>query len=75
MRIKILSPKEMIEGFIGYLVQVKAGNRFGNLLNKIWQNIYSFYQVEEITKKLYNNITNSIQGIIQNRYYIYKFSK
>ena len=61
MRIRILSPKEMIEGFIGCLAPVKAGNTFGNLLNKIRQNIYSFYQVKEITKNVDNNITNSIK--------------
>ena len=61
MRIRILSPKEMIEGFIGYLAPVNADNTFGNLLNKIRQNIYSFYQVKEITKNVYNNITNSIK--------------
>ena len=58
MRIRILSPKEMIEGFIGYLAPVNADNTFGN---QIRQNIYSFYQVKEITKNVYNNITNSIK--------------
>ena len=43
------------------LAQVKAGNTSENLLNKIHQIIYSFYRKKEVTKKVYNNITNSIK--------------
>ena len=43
------------------LAQVKVGNTFENLLNEIWQNIYFLYRVKEITKKVYNNIMNSIK--------------
>ena len=42
------------------LAQVIAGNTSENLLNEIRQIIYSLYQAKEITKKVYNNITNSI---------------
>ena len=42
------------------LAQVNAGNTSENLLNKIRQIIYSLYQAKEITKKLYNNIMNSV---------------
>ena len=43
------------------LAQVKAGNAFGNLLNQIRKIIYSLYQVEEITKKVYKDIMNSMK--------------
>ena len=45
--------------------QVKAGNTSENLLNCIRQIIYSLYREKEITKKVYNNIMNSIN--LQNR--------
>ena len=32
-----------------------------NVLSEIRQIIYSLYQAKEITKKLYNNITNSLK--------------
>ena len=43
------------------LAQVKAGNTSENLLNEIKQIIYSLYRVIQITKKVYNNIINSIK--------------
>ena len=43
------------------LAQVKVGNISENLLNEIRQIIYYLYQAKEITKKVYNNITNSIK--------------
>ena len=47
------------------LAQVKAGNTSVNVivikLNVIRQIIYSLYQAKEITKKVYNNIMNSIK--------------
>ena len=44
------------------LAQVKASNTSENLLNEIRQMIYSLYWVKEITKKVYNNIMNSIKA-------------
>ena len=41
------------------LAQVKAGNNLG-LLNEIRQIVYSLYQLKQITKKLYNDIQQSI---------------
>ena len=41
-------------------VQVKTGNTSENLLNEIREIIYSLYRAKEITKKVYNNIINSI---------------
>ena len=43
------------------LAQVKAGNTSENLLNKMRQIIYYLYRAKEITKKVYNNIMNSIR--------------
>ena len=43
------------------LAQVKAGNNSESLLNKIRQIFYSLYQSKQITKKVCNNIIESIQ--------------
>ena len=43
------------------LAQVKAGNNSESLLNEIRQIVYSPYQSKQITKKVYNNIIESIQ--------------
>ena len=44
------------------LAQVKARNTSENLLNEIRQILYSLYQVKEITKKVYNDIMNSVKA-------------
>ena len=41
--------------------EVKAGNNSEKLWNEISQTVYSLYQSNEITKKVYNNIIKSIQ--------------
>ena len=43
------------------IAQEKAGNTFENVLNEIWQIIYSLHGGKEITKEVYNNIMNSIK--------------
>ena len=43
------------------IAQVKAGNTSENFLNEIRQIIYSLYQAKKITKKVYDNIMNSIK--------------
>ena len=43
------------------LAQEKTGNTSENLLNKIRQSMCSLYRANEITKKVYNNIMNSIK--------------
>ena len=43
------------------LAQVKAGNNSDSLLNEIRQIVYSLYRSKEITKKVYNNIINSLK--------------
>ena len=43
------------------LAQVKSGNTSENLLNEIRHIICFLYQTKEITKKVCNNIINSIK--------------
>ena len=43
------------------LAQVKAGDNSEISLNEIRQIVYSLYQSKQITKKVCNNIINSIQ--------------
>ena len=59
--LKILTPKQMLQRLPIALAQVKAGNDSENFLNEIRQIVYSLYQSKEITKKVYNHITESIQ--------------
>ena len=59
--LKILTHKQMLQTLPIALAQVKAGNTFESLLNEIRQIMYSLYQAKEITKKVYNNIKNSLK--------------
>ena len=59
--LKILTPKQMLQGLPIALSQVNAGNNSESLLNEIRQIVYSLYQSKEITKKVYNNIIKSMQ--------------
>ena len=59
-RLKILTPKQMLQRLPIALVQVKAGSMSKNVLNQICQMIYYLHQVKEITKQLYNKTMNSI---------------
>ena len=58
--LKILTPKQMLERLLIAFAQVKAGDASNNLLNEIRQVIYSLHRAKEITKKVYNNIMNSV---------------
>ena len=60
-RLKILTPDQMLKRLPIALAQVKAGNNSESLLNEIRQIVYSLYRSKEITKKVYNNIINSIK--------------
>ena len=55
-KLKILTPKQMLQRLPIALAQVKAGNN----LNEIKQIIYSLYQSKEITKTGYNNLMKSL---------------
>ena len=43
------------------LAQVKVGNTSDDLVNEIHKIIYSLHQVNEVTKKTFNNIMKSIE--------------
>ena len=60
-RLKILTPKQLLQRLPIALAQEKAGNNSENLLNEIRQIVYSLHQSKDISKKVYNNIINSIQ--------------
>ena len=51
-KLKILSPKQMLQRLPIALAQVKAGNNSESLLNEIRQIVYSLYQSKQITKKV-----------------------
>ena len=59
--LKILTPNQMLKRLPITLAQVKAGNNSESLLNEIRQIVYSLYRSKEITKKVCNNIINSIK--------------
>ena len=59
--LKILAPKQMFQRLLIALTQVKTDNTSENLLNENRQIIYSLYQVKKITKKVHNDIMNSIK--------------
>ena len=60
-KLKVLTPKQMLQRLPIALAQVKAGNNSESLLNEIRQIVYSLYQSKQITTKVYNNIIKSIQ--------------
>ena len=59
--LKIVTPNQMRKRLPIALAQVKAGNNSESLLNEIRQIVYSLYRSKEITKKVCNNIINSIK--------------
>ena len=59
-KLKILTPKQMLQRLPIALAQVKASNNSEHLLNEIRQIIYSLYQAKEITKKVCNNLMKSL---------------
>ena len=60
-QLKMLTQHQILQRLPIVPAQVKAGNKSENLLNEIRQIIYSLYRAKEITKKVYNNIMNSIK--------------
>ena len=59
--LKTLTSNQMLKRLPIALAQVRAGNNSESLLNEIRQIVYSLYRSKEITKKIYNNIINSIK--------------
>ena len=43
------------------IAQVRAGNTSENLINEVRKIIYSLHRTKEITKKVHNNIMNSVK--------------
>ena len=60
-QLKIVTPNQMLKRLPIALAQVKAGNNSESSLNEIRHIVYSLYRSKEITKKVYNNIINSIK--------------
>ena len=58
--LKILTSKQMLQRLSIAPAKVKVGNNSESLLNEIRQIVYSLYQSQQITKKVYNNIIKSI---------------
>ena len=50
-KIKLLTPKQIIQRLLIAIAQVIAGNTSKNLLNEIQKIIYSLCRAKEITKK------------------------
>ena len=59
--LKILTPNQMLKRLPIALAQVKSGNNSESFLNEIRQIVYSLNRSKEVTKKVYNNIINSIK--------------
>ena len=59
--LKILTPNQMLQRLPIVFAQLKAGNNSESILNEIRQIVYSLYRSKEISKKVYNNIINSIK--------------
>ena len=58
--LKILAPKLMLQKLKIAHAQVKPGNTSENLLSETRQIVNFLLQAKEITKKVYNNMINSI---------------
>ena len=58
----MLTPKQMLQRLPIALAQVQGGNTSENLLNEIRQIKYSLYWAKKISKKVYENIMNSIKA-------------
>ena len=59
-KLKVLNSKQMLQRLPIALAQVQASNNSQNLLNEIRKIVCSLYQSKAITKKVYNNIINSL---------------
>ena len=59
--LKILTLKQILQTLTIALAQIEAGNTSENLPNGISQITYSLYWEKEVTKKVYDNIINSIK--------------
>ena len=60
-KLKLLTPKQMLQRLPIAFGQVKASNNSESFLNEIRKIVYSLYQSKQITKIVYNDIIKSIQ--------------
>ena len=60
--IKILTPKQILQRLPIAFAQVKTRITSQNLINQIRQIICSLYRAKEITKKVCNNIMDSVNA-------------
>ena len=58
--LKIMTPKQMMTRLPILLAQKQAGNNSQKLNNEIIQIIYSLYRSKNLSKTVYNHLTNSI---------------
>ena len=58
--IKVLTPEQMVTRLIISLAQLKAGNNPEKLKNEIRQLVHSLYRSKNLSKKIYNNLINTI---------------
>ena len=66
--LKILTPDQMLGRLPITLAQLKAGNNSEKLINEIRQLLYSLYHSKKLTKKIYNNLINTIYKTANNLY-------
>ena len=58
--LKILTPNQMLSRLRIILVQLKAGNNSEKLKNEIRQLQHSLCRSKKLTKRIYNNLINTI---------------
>ena len=58
--LKILTPKKLLTRLPILLAQIKVGNNSYKLKDEIRQILYLLYQHKKITKKVYNNLMESL---------------
>ena len=58
--LKIMTPNQLITRLPILLAQKQAGNNSQKLNNEIRQIIYSLYRSKNLSKTVYNNLSNSI---------------
>ena len=58
--LKILTPDQMLSRLPITLAQLKAGNNFEKLINKIRQLLHSLYRSKNLSKRIYNHLIKTI---------------
>ena len=58
--LKILNPNKLLTRLPILLAQIKAGNNSNQLKNEIRQILYPLFQHNKITKKVYDNLIESL---------------